>query len=142
MGKIVNLYRHDPFEGDPSAVKTRLMEHFGYDGNNHRVPSEKMIEEIRSLAPELREPFLRYWNTDAYDAALRVGEFSLGELTVRAFLTPIAAFLVMSQLITEPEVTTKRIKRRIFQLDHPTRDACFRPLSYARQSRPKLPGWE
>lgn len=140
MGKVVNLYRFNPFEDDVAQVKDRLTREFGYKGPKG-FPIDYVYHDITQLDPILREPFLRFWNTRRYDPSIRVGRFTLGEVVWRARFEPLAAFLVLSDLARDPLDATRRLVRRIRQLEHPSPNALGR-LTRARQAPVKLPGWD
>ncbi len=141
MGDLVPLYKLDPFNDPIAAVRDRLLKSFGYEGRDS-ILADDVIASIRALAPELRESFVRFWNTGHFDKSLSVGDFTLGEVISRALFTPLAAYLVLSDLRTDPERAGTRLRRKIHQLEHPSVGPGKDAFSYASESPVKLPGWE
>lgn len=142
MGDILAFYRHNPFEDDPSLVKKRLVERMGYGHERYRLLLEVIVADIRSIAPELREHFIHFWNTGNYDPATSIAGFSLDQLTHRANYTPLAAFLLLSDLVGHPEATTAAILQRIDQIENPNPTFDFSTGRGAPRPAQKLPGWE
>lgn len=142
MGDVVAFYQHDPFEDDPGLVKKRLIERMGYGHERYRLLLDNIVADIRSLVPELREHFLHFWNTTNYDPAASIAGFSLDLLTHRANYTPLAGFLLLSELVKHPEATTATILRRIDQIENPNPALDFSTGRGAPRPVQKLPGWE
>jgi hypothetical protein len=142
MGRVVAFYKHDPFADDVGLVKKRLIERFGYGHERYRLLLDTIVADIRSLVPELREHFLHYWNTAAIDPTVSVSGFTLEELVCRANYTPLAALLLLSELVKNPEATEAIILHRIDCIENPNPLVDFSTGRGAPPPQQKLPGWE
>lgn len=111
MGNVSRLTRIDPFTGSADAVKARLRRKFGWTAPN----IDEAVADLQAMTPSLRPAFLAFWNTGLYDASLRAGDFTLGQL-VAARLLPAAAFLALDQVHKHPRDATAKLHRLLEDL--------------------------
>lgn len=135
MTNVSRLKRIDPFTDSAASVKARLRRKFGWTAAN----LDTAVEDIKSMTPSLRPAFRAFWNTGVYDANLRAGEFTLGEL-VAARILPAAAFLALDQVHKNPREATPRLRHLIRRLANPNGLEAQCLVSWSSR-KPDIPTW-
>ncbi len=135
MRNVLSLFKRDPYSDPAEVVAARLVRAFGWTP----AIADYAVKDIRAISPSLREPFRAFWNTKVFDASLKVGDFTVGQL-VAAGIDPMSAFLMLDRVHKEPRLGSHKVRIRLHQLKHPL-PPNYCHVTYKDPDPPEIKGW-
>jgi len=77
--------------------------------NYSMADTSGMIPELMAMQPAIKAAFLRWWSSGTIPDEPRYEGYSAQSLALKHNLQPVAAFLTLDWLATEPEVAKRAI---------------------------------
>jgi hypothetical protein len=136
MATVHRLYRTDPFTSEPELVRKRLLRKFRWPLDQ----ADDTVKQIQSLSPSLRPAFQAFWNTGLFDASLRAGKFTMGQL-VEVGLSPMGAFLALDDVHKQPREASHDLGVYILRRKQPKQPGRHTHINYARPPKPRIETW-
>lgn len=93
-------------EFTPEALTNLLVRRYGYDA----ADASGMVPELMAMQPAIKTAFLKWWMTGVLPDEPKYEGYSALSLAVAHDVQPVAAFLTLDWLATDPQTALQAIK--------------------------------